>query len=526
MGYRALARRYRPQTLQDLVGQDILVQTLEQAFTSQRIPQGIIFHGIRGVGKTTTARIIAKCLNCLGEDSRLTQPTSRPCGVCLSCQAIGSEKHMDVIEIDAASHTGVDDIRGLIESTRYKAVQGRYKAFIIDEAHMLSKSAFNALLKTLEEPPPHVVFMLATTEHQKIPDTIRSRCQQFNLQSMSVGQILLRMQFVLDQENVSFEPDALLLIARSAGGSMRDALSLCDQAIVLNDPLQGGVQSKTVLAMLGKLNRDQIFNLLRSMLSGNGDQVLSWTAQFYQDGLDPIGLLQDLLDVLYAMIGLIHQPNFLRDSLWTESEQESMQILVKTLSISTMLHIWQVLLKGYDELQKAPDPHQSLDVILLRVGYLASLIPLENLLSLPSPSVSLDLQSSTPISNDFSLAPQTLQEIAQLLGKAKEPILQGHVLHDLHLVSIQSNLIQVQLGPKAPPQLAQMLSKTLEKLTGHPWIIQVVQKGGGASLADLNRQQQLQKEKEIRSHPTVSKILTAFPETEVKILHKSSEIDS
>ncbi|MDP2194187.1 MAG: DNA polymerase III subunit gamma/tau, partial [Alphaproteobacteria bacterium] len=364
--------KYRPQKLSDLKGQELLVDSLRQNIAEGRIPHAFLFHGIRGVGKTTTARIIAKALNCTGVDHK-SPMTADPCGVCPSCVAIQNDKHLDVVEIDAASNTSVDNIRELIDSSRYKAVQGRFKIFIIDEVHMLSKSAFNALLKTLEEPPAHVKFIFATTELKKIPDTILSRCQKFDLKRMDQNLLMSYLKEITQKEGFDITPQALSVLARAADGSMRDGLSLLDQAISLSQShKQDVVQADLVRSMLGQADRWQLVLLIEALLKGQVKDAIEVVGTMLAAGSDPNAILQDVLDFIYAMVTFKTQKIQTNMGL---SEDESNQLwdLARKTQLSSLLQGWQVLLKGHEELIKSPLQKQSLEMILIRLCYIVPL---------------------------------------------------------------------------------------------------------------------------------------------------------
>lgn len=366
--YVALARKYRPQNFEDLLGQDALVQTLTNAIKNNRLHHAYILTGIRGVGKTTTARLIARAINCIGPDGN-GGPTIHPCGECENCKAIAADRHIDVIELDAASKTGVDDMREILDGVRYKPVSARYKVYIIDEVHMLSKSAFNALLKTLEEPPAHVKFIFATTEIRKVPVTILSRCQRFDLQRLSIDTLLTLFKKVLTAENIAFDDEALHAVARAADGSARDGLSMLDQAIVLGD---GKVVAETVKNMLGLADRLQSGRLYEQLLSGDVAAVLQTLQELYVNGATPMLVAQDLVEITHLLAKVKVLPEFANDASLSEADRE----LCKKLNgapISILSKIWQMLIKGLSELQYAAVPNDALEMILIRIAYSASL---------------------------------------------------------------------------------------------------------------------------------------------------------
>ena len=315
--YVVLARKYRPQNFEDLLGQDALVQSLTNAIQNNRLHHAYILTGIRGVGKTTTARLIARALNFIGEDGK-GGPSIHPCGVCDNCKAIASGRHMDVMELDAASHTGVDDVRELLDSARYAPTNGRYKIYIIDEVHMLSKGAFNALLKTLEEPPAHVKFIFATTEIRKVPVTILSRCQRFDLQRLSIETLTHLFDKILKNENIPAEEETLQIIAKAADGSARDGLSLLDQAIVLSN---GAINTETVKKMLGLADRGQTLSLFENLIKGNMEDVLSAISEQYTNCATPMIILQDLINITHDMAKIKIVPQLLKSTSFSEIEK-------------------------------------------------------------------------------------------------------------------------------------------------------------------------------------------------------------
>ncbi len=368
--YRVLARKYRPSTFADLVGQEALVRTLTNAIESGRLAHAFILTGVRGVGKTTTARIIARALNCVGPDGQ-GGPTPAPCGTCAQCTAIAQDRHVDVIEMDAASRTGVADIRELIEGVRYRPVQARYKIYIIDEVHMLSNSAFNALLKTLEEPPEHVVFIFATTEIRKVPVTVLSRCQRFDLRRLTTEDLQRLFSGIVEKEGVTVEPEALAMIARAADGSARDGLSLLDQAIALG----GGtaVKGEQVQAMLGLADRARIYDLFEVLVAGKVPESLEILADLYAAGADPAVVMQDLLELTHFLTRAKLVPRTLETPGQPETERLRGRALSEKLSLAALARLWQMLLKGLSEVQTAPVPLQATEMALIRLAYVSDL---------------------------------------------------------------------------------------------------------------------------------------------------------
>ncbi len=372
--YRVLARKYRPQTFADLIGQEVLVRTLTNAFASGRIAHAFILTGIRGIGKTTTARIIARGLNCIGADGA-GEPTTTPCGVCPNCIAIAEDRHVDVIEMDAASNTGVDNMRDLIDSVQYAPVSARYKVYIIDEVHMLSKSAFNAILKTLEEPPPHVKFIFATTEIRKIPVTIISRCQRFDLKRVEMEELSQHLVNVATKENITLPSECATLIAAAAEGSVRDSLSLLDRAIAMHTDASGNItiDAASVRDMLGLADKTQSFSLLKALFDGKTDQALADAQRLHHQGADPAMLLSDLLDITHYLTRIVVAPALLNNLNYSPAEQALAKEMAATLNVPALTRAWAILTKGAEEMRHAAFAPATLEMILVRLGYASAL---------------------------------------------------------------------------------------------------------------------------------------------------------
>ena len=367
--YRVLARKYRPQSFAEMIGQEAMVRTLSNAIATGRIAHAFILTGVRGVGKTTTARIIARALNCVGIDGS-GGPTVAPCGTCEHCRAIAEDRHVDVIEMDAASRTGVDDIRDLTEGVRYRPVSARFKIYIIDEVHMLSKNAFNALLKTLEEPPPDVKFVFATTEVHRVPVTVLSRCQRFALRRVPADQLVAHYRQIAEAEGIAAEPGALALIARAADGSVRDGLSLLDQAIALSGER---IAEGAVRDMLGIADRSLVFDLFETVLKGDAAGALDKMDSLYQGGADPLLVMQDLLELAHFVTRLKLAPEAGSDDPLEAGERERARPLAAALAMPVLARAWQMLLKGLEEVQAAPMPAQAAAMVLVRLAYVADL---------------------------------------------------------------------------------------------------------------------------------------------------------
>lgn len=406
--YRVLARKYRPQTFDALIGQDAMVQTLGNAIKRDRLAHAFLMTGVRGVGKTSTARLIAKALNCVGPDGN-GGPTISPCGVCEPCRAIAEGRHIDVIEMDAASHTGVDDVREIIEASRYAAVSARFKIYIVDEVHMLSKNAFNALLKTLEEPPAHVKFLFATTEVNKVPITVLSRCQRFDLRRITADKLAAHFADICVKEGVAAEDEALMLVARAAEGSARDGLSILDQAIAHADLEGGGVTAAAVREMLGLSDRGAVRDLLGLVLNGDGAGALASLRRQYDYGVDPQSVLRSLLETVHGItLTKVGTPP---DAAQPLEERAAREEWAGSLSFPALHRLWQLFLKGHDEVARAALPIEAAEMALLRAIH-ASTLPDPGELArqirdggVSAPSAPAVTQSVAPAAALISLSP-------------------------------------------------------------------------------------------------------------------------
>ncbi len=549
--YRVLARKYRPQTFAELIGQEAMVRTLSNAIATGRIAHAFILTGVRGVGKTTTARIIARALNCVGPDGT-GGPTAAPCGECVHCRSIAEDRHVDVIEMDAASRTGVDDIRELTDGVRYRPVSARYKVYIIDEVHMLSKNAFNALLKTLEEPPPAVVFVFATTEIHKVPVTVLSRCQRFSLRRVPAELLAEHYRRVAAAEAVEAEPAALALIARAADGSVRDGLSLLDQAIALSGDR---VAETAVRDMLGVADRGQVFDLLEMVLRGDAAAALAQLDRLYQEGADPLLALQDLLDLSHFLTRLKLAPEAGAGDPIAEGDRERARPLADKLTMSALARVWQMLLKGLAEVQAAPSPIQAAQMVLVRLAYVADLpAPVDLVRSLRGTTAPAEPASPGPVRREAAAPvkaapsrppaggrlrapvelaeaaveaapanpsgppvaalepmPQSLDEVLALFDKRREAVLRSHLAMHLHLVHFEPGRIEFRPAAGAPRDLANRLGLLLSEWTGARWLIAVSEAEGEPT----PRQRQERREAELRSgvaaHPLVQAVLETFP---------------
>lgn len=551
--YRVLARKYRPTTFAGLIGQEAMVRTLANAIKSGRLAHAWLLTGVRGVGKTTTARIIARALNCVGPDGK-GGPTPEPCGVCENCKAIAEDRHPDVIEMDAASRTGVDDIRELIEGVRYKPSLARTKIYIVDEVHMLSTQAFNALLKTLEEPPEHVKFIFATTESRKIPITVRSRCQRFDLRRVDADRLASHLGGIAKEEGVAIDANALLLISRAADGSVRDGLSILDQAIAHAAAVgdgSGAIGEDMVREMLGLADRGRVFDLLEAVMAGEAGSALGILTDCHDAGADAVIVLQDLLELVHWVTRVKITPAIADDITVPEAERSRGRALAEKLGMPDLTRAWQMLLKGLTEAQSAPHPIEAAEMALVRLAYAADLpTPAELVARLsaapPSgaarapaaaaaaPTVSKQaplpvrpaaprVVGPAPAAAPPSL-PATFKDMVALFER-REAILHTHLVHDVHLVNYEPGKVEITLGPGAPPQLANKLSERLGEWTGMRWVIGVTTKEGLPTIAQDNQRAKDEERAEVSAHPIVKAALDAFPgATIVDIKHRDAAV--
>lgn len=532
--YVVLARKYRPQTFEDLLGQDALVQTLTNAIQNNRLHHAYILTGIRGVGKTTTARLIARALNCTGLDGK-SGPSIHPCGVCENCKAIAAGRHIDVMELDAASRTGVDDMRELLDGVRYNPTNARYKIYIIDEVHMLSKGAFNALLKTLEEPPAHVKFIFATTEIRKVPVTILSRCQRFDLQRLEVETLLKLFRKILAAEQIDADEEALQIVARAADGSARDGLSLLDQAIVLGN---GKVKTDSVIEMIGLADRSQTLQLFEKLLEGDMTAVLANLHTQYQNGANPLSILQDLISICHMMAKTKIVPDSVKDEKLSEHDRALCQKLSGSVSVAVLSRMWQMMIKGIGELQSAPKTLEALEMILIRIAYSANLpTPAELLAEVkkksdlnpsvfyqkpkdPTPAPVLSAPDPVPEPAAAKVIPmpssapkkefKSAEEFASYLEEHKKMLLLYAFKNDLSIEEFATGKIALTLSDKAQPDLIGNLQKALEEATGIKWGIDVCRGALGETLADRENAALEKDKRSISEYPLVRAILSEF----------------
>lgn len=558
--YRVLARKYRPATFGELIGQDALVRTLTNAIESGRLAHAFLLTGVRGVGKTTTARIIARSLNCVGPDGA-GGPTATPCGVCENCTAIAADRHVDVIEMDAASRTGVNDIRELIESVRYRPTSARFKIYIIDEVHMLSGAAFNALLKTLEEPPPRVTFIFATTEIRKVPVTVLSRCQRFDLRRVDMAVLTAHFAAIAKQEAVAIDDAALALIARAADGSVRDGLSLLDQAIAHG---AGTVEEPAVRDMLGLADGARIFDLFDALMKGDAADAMTQVDQLYDAGADPVAVLSDLLELAHWLTRLKVTPGAGDAINHAETERVRGGRMADALSFPVLARTWQMLLKGLGETRTAPRPVMALEMALLRLVYAASLpTPAETIPALESgeatpgraapptnpttPAVPVESPAVDPVAvaapgpvpmaaeaqpallpedapradrdpepaappRAAAAQPESFADVVALVEAKREIVLLAALESNVHLVRFEPGRIELRLDNAAEPNLVQQLGERLSQWTGSRWVIVVSQEGGEPTLKEQREAAHAAQWAAAEATPRVQAVLAVFPD--------------
>jgi DNA polymerase-3 subunit gamma/tau len=545
--YRVLARKYRPVDFTTLVGQEAMVRTLRNAIASGRIAHAFMLTGVRGVGKTTTARIIARALNCVGPDGK-GGPTVDPCGVCENCRAITEDRHVDVIEMDAASRTGIDDVRELIEGVRYRPVSARYKVYIIDEVHMLSEKAFNALLKTLEEPPPHVKFVFATTEIRKVPVTVLSRCQRFDLKRVPHEALVEHFSKVASAEKVEISPGALALLARAADGSVRDGLSMLDQAIAHGG---GVVDAAQVRDMLGLADRSRVLDLFEKTMRGEAAAVVAALGDMHDSGADPAVVLQDLLELTHWVTRLKVAPEAAAAS--ADSERAQGLAMASKLSMASLTRAWTLLIKGLQETLAAPSPQRAAEMALIRLCYAAELPSPADLvkalqdgapaaMAAPAAPVAPAVaprgngggaaarsatQAATAVAAQPAAAappaPKTFPDIVALFEARREPRLVHHLMHHVHEVRCEPGLIEFRPEANAPADLAPRLSEALSKWTGRRWLATVSSDPGKPTLAEQKSANASSLRSRAETDPLVQAILKTFPGAKLDLVRRKGE---
>jgi len=558
-GYQVLARKYRPATFADLIGQEAMVRTLKNAFAASRIAQAFIMTGIRGTGKTTTARIIAKGLNCIGPDGK-GAPTTEPCLVCEHCRAIAEGRHVDVLEMDAASRTGVGDIREIIESVNYRAASARYKVYIIDEVHMLSTSAFNALLKTLEEPPAHVKFIFATTEIRKVPVTVLSRCQRFDLRRIEPEVMIDHLSKVAVKENARIAPDALALITRAAEGSVRDAMSLLDQAISHG---AGETTADQVRAMLGLADRARVLDLFDMILKGDAAGALTELGAQYSDGADPMAVLRDLAEITHWVSVIKITPEAAEDPTVPPEERTRGQAMAAAIPMRVLSRFWQMLLKAIEEVAAAPNAMMAAEMALIRLTHVADLPDPETLMrkvmsgpggaggagpaqgggggggGTRAEATTRHMLGGRPLSTAGSAAlaaaPATsalaryarFEDVVALIGRMRDVKLLVDVENGLRLVRYAPGRIEFEPAPGAPRDLAQTLAQRLQGWTGARWGVSVVAEGGAATIAETRNADRIAAEAAARAeNPVVQAIFAAFPTAKFEDVTLAQDLDA
>ncbi|MGH1354598.1 MAG: DNA polymerase III subunit gamma/tau [Thalassovita sp.] len=544
-GYQVLARKYRPETFADLVGQNAMVRTLKNAFEADRIAQAFVMTGIRGTGKTTTARIIAKGMNCIGPDGT-SGPTIEPCGQCEHCVAIMEGRHVDVMEMDAASRTGVGDIREIIESVHYRAASARYKIYIIDEVHMLSTSAFNALLKTLEEPPAHVKFIFATTEIRKVPVTVLSRCQRFDLRRIEPEDMIGMLRRIAGAENALISDDALALITRAAEGSARDATSLLDQAISHG---AGETSAEQVRAMLGLADRGRVLDLFDMIMKGDAAAALTELGGQYADGADPMAVLRDLAEITHWVSVVQITPEAAEDPTVSPDERARGQDMAGRLPMRVLTRMWQMLLKALEEVGHAPNTMMAAEMAIIRLTHVADLPAPEDLVrrlkdatppppppqgggrtAPQAPQGQTDAYSGGRAPSGPSGGPMmalaqeaeqalarfpTFEHVIELIRTNRDVHLLVGVETGVRLVSYRPGRIEFEPSAKASNDLASRLGSALQRWTGNRWAISVVNEGGGETIAEKRDAADMAIREEARQHPMVQAALAAFPKAKI-----------
>ncbi len=549
--YQVLARKYRPATFSDLIGQDTMVRTLTNAFEANRIAQAFILTGIRGTGKTSTARIISKGVNCIGEDGN-GYSTTEPCGKCEHCQSISNGRHVDVFEMDAASKTGVADVREIIESVQYRATSARFKIYIIDEVHMLSNSAFNALLKTLEEPPKHVIFIFATTEIQKIPVTVLSRCQRFDLRRIEPEIMIEYLKNVAAEEGVEISKDALALITRASEGSVRDSISLLDQSISNS---MDKIDAKDIREMLGLSDRGRILDLFNLIVSGDTVGALNELSSLYSDGGEPEAILNDLAEISHWISLIKITPEAAEDPTVSPDERSRGKIIASRLNIRSLSRMWQMLLVALDEIRIAPNSMMAAEMTIIRLTHVSELPSPEELIkkiqnsSIQSNKTNIQIQGSTtnnkiqdnindnlsktishPVAyKSVSHSTQNLAEdrdfnsehihsfsdVIELIKLNRDIQLLVEVETCLRLTSFSSGRIEFVPTNDAPANLAQKLGTKLTQWSGIRWAVSVVNEGGESTIAEMKLEESNKLNALAKEHKMVQTAFLVFPNAKI-----------
>ncbi len=504
--YTVLARKYRSQDFKSLIGQDVLVKTLTTAINTGRIAHAYIFTGIRGTGKTSTARILAKALNCLSSD----RPTATPCGVCENCRAIAAGQHIDVMEMDAASHTGVDNMRDILDAVQYRPTNGRYKVYIIDEAHMLSVPAFNALLKTLEEPPEHVIFILATTDIRKVPVTILSRCQRFDLVRVPIETLKKHFAWIAEQEKIELTDAANELLARAADGSVRDGLSLLDQAIAQTG---GHVDEKSVLDMLKRADRGVVVDFMETLLSGDTSAALAKADEIYNNGADLSMLLTDMMEWTHwatRMHPAIHAGT-VTNSPYTADQRDKINKINSRISLNALSRIWQVMVASVPEMQASGNQKQCFDMLIIRLMHIADMPSVPEILKQTKsaqPNANLQTNDAQHTINNDKLSIQNANDLANALQASKEILLYSYYTSNIEVVEI-SNYILKYFDRRGDADFAHKLSVWLNDKTGHAWTLERITESPHTHTITE------QKKEELESDPMVASAMNLFADAEI-----------
>lgn len=552
--YRVLARKYRPVDFAELIGQDAMVRTLSNAIETGRLAHAFILTGVRGIGKTTTARIIAKALNCIGPDGN-GQATIEPCGECENCISISESRHVDVMEMDAASRTGIDDIREIIDGVKYASVSARFKIYIIDEVHMLSRNAFNALLKTLEEPPEHVKFIFATTEIRKVPVTVLSRCQRFDLRRVSIEELMGHYSNIAEKEKCEIAEPALAMIARAAEGSVRDGLSLLDQAFAHG---AGKVSEEQVRDMLGLADRAQIFDLYKVILAGETADALAKLRHQFHHGADPAVIIQDMLELTHWLTRLKVVPDAGDDLVTSEAERKQGLEMAGGLSIPILTRTWQMLLKGTEEVRVSPNPISALEMVIVRLTYSANLPTPEELVkeirnnSQPTSGTAgqsstnggLTSQASATITDgtpdtggapqafnviqgsgqsavrlsdpapetneEFIMSPSSFEQLVALFETKGKPDIAFHLNDNVRLVSFDQGRIDIRTNDRVPKTMTGRMAGLLKQWTGQNWVISLSSEFGEDTLYEKEKAEQAALKEMVMENELIKSILGTF----------------
>ena len=564
-GYRVLARKYRPASFDDLIGQEAMVRTISNAFETGRIPQAWILTGVRGVGKTTTARILARALNYDLPDGSVTGPTINMPALGRHCQAIMESRHLDVLEMDAASHTGVGDVRQITDGVNYAPASARYKVYIIDEVHMLSTAAFNAFLKTLEEPPPHAKFIFATTEIRKVPITVLSRCQRFDLRRVDADVLIANLASIAAKENVEAEPDALRMIARAAEGSVRDSLSLFDQAIA---HAAGPVRADDVRQMLGLADRTRVIELFAALAGGDIEAAFREFRDQYDIGADPIVILSDLAEFVNFVTRVKVAPAVAESGAYGETERQRGRDFAAKLSMRVLSRMWQMLLKGIAEAQAATRPALAAEMVLVRIAYAADLpTPDEAIRALegggsPGSTISngagrsapsspraeavAPAVRSSPAASSLRSAPEasamqrqvalqaepqsapqlrlsTFPEIVALAAEKRDIAIKAALENDVRLVRVDDGRLEVALEPQASRSLVNDLSRKLEQWSGRRWTVIVSNSPAQPTLRAQAQAQQNELESVVQADPRVQDVMAKWPGAKIEAVRRTSQ---